>query len=359
MAAREPVKLRVANQKAYLWDLNDIQYLRVQHHICGVLSGTLPQVTQQNVFLGLPLVLMPEEVVLLVRNGLAVLVDDREAHLPPTHAQAESYHASRAAAVQSQQETHYHNEQAKKREMEELHRDKIEKRRREKEEARRKRAEEDRERRRVAEGEDAEDGVFDTRIDVAVSALEPGAANTGPPAGAATVSSTSSSGDGASTAPVPAQPPKDADTRPDLSTFGYTIIIEPRSDSFAWYDPDRQGVSFSSLEAAASAGAWSYPQTTLQETRCRVFEDLWRRGFYMGGGMRFGGDFLVYPGDPLRYHSHFTLTVLSTPTTTIMPLDLVAYGRLATAVKKAHLLGTWDDEKKAAEYTSLEWAAFG
>lgn len=47
----------------------DIQYLRVQHHICGVLSGTLPQVTQQNVFLGLPLVLMPEEVVLLVRNG--------------------------------------------------------------------------------------------------------------------------------------------------------------------------------------------------------------------------------------------------------------------------------------------------
>jgi hypothetical protein len=41
----------------------------VQHHICGVLSGTLPQVTQQNVFLGLPLVLMPEEVVLLVRNG--------------------------------------------------------------------------------------------------------------------------------------------------------------------------------------------------------------------------------------------------------------------------------------------------
>jgi hypothetical protein len=101
MARRDPVKLRVANQKAYLWDLNgsslcslrlefdetrrarlahtncpggcclptDVQYLRVQHHICGVLSGTLPQVTQQNVFLGLPLVLMPEEVVLLVRNG--------------------------------------------------------------------------------------------------------------------------------------------------------------------------------------------------------------------------------------------------------------------------------------------------
>ncbi|GAA5842094.1 hypothetical protein JCM3766R1_000003 [Sporobolomyces carnicolor] len=64
----EPIKLRVSNQKAYLWDLNDIQRLRVQHHICGSLHGTLPQVTQQNVFLGLPLVLAPEEVVLLVKN---------------------------------------------------------------------------------------------------------------------------------------------------------------------------------------------------------------------------------------------------------------------------------------------------
>ncbi|GAA5978135.1 hypothetical protein JCM10908_004241 [Rhodotorula pacifica] len=361
MVQREPVKLRVANQKAYLWDLNDVQYLRVQHHICGVLSGTLPQVTQQNVFLGLPLVLMPEEVVLLVRNGIAVIVDDRAAHLPPTPDQAESYHASRAAAVRAQQETHHANEQTKKREMEELHRDKIEKRRREKEAARRKREEEESERRRAG-GEDLSTFVASSigtdgqeTMEISVPALAPGAANTGPPtaAGAASSSSTGSS-------PVPvAASAAPSDTKPDLSHVGYTIIIEPRSDSFAWYEPYGDGVSYSTLEAAKDAGVWNYPLNTLQEARCRVFEDLWRRGFYMGGGMRFGGDFLVYPGDPLRYHSHFTLTVLSTPTTTIMPLDLVAYGRLATAVKKAHLLGSWDAKAQKAEYASLEWAAFG
>lgn len=42
-----------------------------------------------------------------------------------------------------------------------------------------------------------------------------------------------------------------------------------------------------------------------------------------------------------------------------MPLDLVSYGRLATAVKKAHLLASWDDKAEKAEYFSLEWAAFG
>lgn len=49
--------------------LLDIQTLRVEHHICGILTGTLPQVGQQNVFLGLPLMLLPEEVVLLVKNS--------------------------------------------------------------------------------------------------------------------------------------------------------------------------------------------------------------------------------------------------------------------------------------------------
>lgn len=49
--------------------LADVQTLRIHHHICGVLSGTLPEMGQQNVFLGLPLILLPEEVVLLVRHS--------------------------------------------------------------------------------------------------------------------------------------------------------------------------------------------------------------------------------------------------------------------------------------------------
>lgn len=32
-----------------------------------------------------------------------------------------------------------------------------------------------------------------------------------------------------------------------------------------------------------------------------VFEDLWRRGFYVTGGSKFGGDFLAYPGTLLLY----------------------------------------------------------
>lgn len=48
----------------------DVEQARTQHHLCGLLSGTLPLIPQQNVFLGLPLRLIPEEVVYLLRQSM-------------------------------------------------------------------------------------------------------------------------------------------------------------------------------------------------------------------------------------------------------------------------------------------------
>lgn len=76
-----------------------------------------------------------------------------------------------------------------------------------------------------------------------------------------------------------------------------------------------------------------------------------------------GTDWLIcsssYIGDPLRFHSHFVCTVLPSPLANIAPLDIVAWGRLATAVKKAHLIASWDEKKGEVEYLSLEWSGFG
>jgi tRNA-splicing endonuclease subunit Sen34 len=54
-------------------------------------------------------------------------------------------------------------------------------------------------------------------------------------------------------------------------------------------------------------------------------------------GLRFGGAFAVYPGDPLRYHSHYTAQLVL-PSESVPMTTLVANGRLGTAVKKTHLL---------------------
>ena len=67
-------------KRYFLYDVNTITWLRKTHHILGVLVGTLPQIPQQNVFLGLPLELMPEEARLLTEKGLGYIVDDQVWH---------------------------------------------------------------------------------------------------------------------------------------------------------------------------------------------------------------------------------------------------------------------------------------
>lgn len=86
--------------------------------------------------------------------------------------------------------------------------------------------------------------------------------------------------------------------------------------------------------------------------------------FYLSPGLRFGGDLVSYPGDPLKYHSYavvrFQLANLQ---------DLIVGGRLATSVKKTLLLiddkedtqATVDDlfTPRAKQAYSIEWAGFG
>lgn len=66
----DKVPIHLSQGVPFLWDVSDVDRARTQHHICGLLTGTLPLIPQQNVFLGLPLRLIPEEVVYLLRKGV-------------------------------------------------------------------------------------------------------------------------------------------------------------------------------------------------------------------------------------------------------------------------------------------------
>lgn len=42
---------------------------------------------------------------------------------------------------------------------------------------------------------------------------------------------------------------------------------------------------------------WKFPETTVERLRYSVFKDLWHKGYYLTAGIKFGGDFLAYPGE--------------------------------------------------------------
>jgi tRNA-splicing endonuclease subunit Sen34 len=87
-----------------------------------------------------------------------------------------------------------------------------------------------------------------------------------------------------------------------------------------------------------------------------VYEFLQRNGYWMTPGLRFGCDFTAYPGDPLRFHSHFMVHVEKKEEQVEM-LTLVGGGRVATQTRKAWMLaGVVDQEVRIF---SIEWAGFG
>lgn len=288
------ILISVANKRAFIWEVDDIAVIRAKHRICGILTGTLPHVSQQNVFLGVPLLLMPEEVVLLVENGSAVLVDDPHAYPEPSLEQIKEWDSARLASIQKQVNR-----------AESLRGTSTPHTRSMSEEAVRKRREREQKKAKPTEEEEVE-----------------------------TSPKTS----------IPGQP-------------AYNIVIPASSSSMQWYSPDV--CTYASIDSAKAAGIWDYPSTLHERAKCGVFRSLWEQGYFMGGGIKFGGDYLVYPGDPMRYHSHFTATVIDSPLSALQPMEIVAHGRLGTATKKAHLICCWDDEKREVTTMSIEWAGFG
>ncbi|XP_078785994.1 tRNA-splicing endonuclease subunit Sen34 [Oryzias latipes] len=89
-------------------------------------------------------------------------------------------------------------------------------------------------------------------------------------------------------------------------------------------------------------------------TRFQVFRDLRGRGFFLTSAGKFGGDFLVYPGDPLRFHAHF-IAVCVEGDEAVRVLDLLAVARLGSNVKKTVLLCS-PAANGDVRYTSLQWS---
>jgi len=114
----------------------------------------------------------------------------------------------------------------------------------------------------------------------------------------------------------------------------------------------------------------SYPPLRLQERpqpnqievpkSYPVFAHLHANGYFMGPGLRFGCQYVAYPGDPLRYHSHFLVTGQEWDEE-IDLLDIVGGGRLGTGVKKGYMVGgapcNGTNEDEHVRVFSFEWAA--
>lgn len=295
----------------------DIATLRSKHRICGVLTGTLPHLSQQNVFLGVPLVLMPEEVVLLVELGMslalfsiqtficvgvAVLINDSTAHLQPTALQLLKWSKEQQNSMRSQL-AHVEAKQNTQSDRA-LSEDALRKR---KEREERKKVEV-KERAMIETKETPEDDVEDEN---GSDTAEPNifmtsSTSTVTPAKAAAAKLREIAQPKGTLSPIPSS----RSATPTPAPSHYAVVVPASSSDLEWYSPAHSSAStslnatstYTTIDAARSAGVWIYPSTLSERARCGVFKGLWEQGYFMGVGIKFGGEYLVYPGVLIVIH---------------------------------------------------------
>jgi len=260
-------------ERYFLYDSTAITWLRREHHILGVLIGTLPQIPQQNVFLGIPLELQPEEARLLVEKGIAYIVDDLQRH---KHAYS---------SMTPSEKTTYRNSLR-------------------------------------SQGEDIARASAQAKEKRSVQALQKATTQTSTPADPEPAPP--SENDSLFIPPSPSHPPSPTPSH----TTSHPWLITPSTSSLLPV----------SLPTPPTSPPTLSPLPTISPPSYALFTHLHAHSYYLSPGLRFGCQFLVYPGDPLRFHSHFLANGLGWDEE-IGLLDLVGGGRLGTGVKKGWLIG--------------------
>ncbi|KAG2161437.1 hypothetical protein VTO58DRAFT_110100 [Aureobasidium pullulans] len=303
----EPFPVFLVGGRYTLYDVNAVSHARRAHNITGVLIGGLPQAPQQNVFLGIPLELMPEEARLLVEKGVAYIVDDAAVHkhafIDHNLSKEEKEKFLRSLKKQGSDATRIQTKSADDRKIKAL--------------------------KKIASKNAAVAAKLEKeRADAAVADE--------------TVAGDDEESLFGSAPRAPSVAPSEASVQ---SSSASTIMkITPTT-------------SHPPLLSSESSSPLPLPQVPASYP---LFKHLHSKGYFMAPGIRFGCRYTAYPGDPLRFHSHFLCDGMDWDQEFDL-LTLVGGGRLGTGVKKGFLVGGTEDKEKVdgeedVRAFCIEWA---
>ncbi|CCG83371.1 TRNA-splicing endonuclease subunit sen34 [Taphrina deformans PYCC 5710] len=270
----EPFIIHYVHGRYLIFEVSILKHLREVHHICGVLIGTLPQISQQNVFLGLPLQIMIEEAAYLVRHGHAYIVDDQQTHRA-TVSKISVQELAKYEADSLEEKTR--KDAASRALQRQKKREALEKR-----------------------------GLTHLLEQLSIGEDE-----------------------------ADASMPKIETRSAHIDTVSPRIIYRPPLPAATDQDDEIQ--------------------LTSTDARYNLFAHLHEKDYFLTPGLRFGAQYVAYPGDPLRFHSHFVASGHDWDAP-ISFMDVVGGGRLGTGVKKAWLIGGKDPEDEQMKCFTVEWA---
>lgn len=304
----EPIPISLIAGRYLLFDINVVTYLRRTHHICGTLIGTIPQNPAQNLFLGLPVELTPEEAKLLVQKEIAYIVDDtawhRSFHTSDGVDKQKYLQSLRDVGTEARKAAQH---RAKKSSQKALAKIALKK--------------------ATAEANVQIEGNSSGQVHVIDLVVD-------------------------ETSSILAD-----DSRDSSSLFGDERSNGIRAAAYATQGPYTLTPTTTYAPSSLAQNPTQLLEPTVRSSYA-LFAHLHSLDYFIMPGLRFGCDYNVYPGDPLRFHSHFLSTSYEWEQDIPM-VDIIGGGRLGTGVKKGFLIGgadTDNDGGKADVRTfCIEW----
>lgn len=297
------VQVTVNHGRGYVWDLRDVWHLWRNCRVVGSLVGTLPRHPHQSSTLGLPLSLLPEEVTLLVEEGLGETVRYKEMEEKPSQTLKDIFSECRERCYKEQvkEAARQRREQVKRMA------DKILEGKRKKFLMKQKKEKKE----QVLNGSEQKTKQVNDGIE-------------------------------------------------EVFTLTKEEVIQEEEGKLQPLPQHLQVVEVFTChplldQLTSEHCPWPYPTTKEERVKSKVFHDLWCQGFYLTSGIKFGGDFLVYAGDPHLHHAHAIVRCVGEQQ--LHPggkFDLVAATRVAASTKKTFVLATLDNSEQVL-YRSYHW----
>ncbi|NP_001406980.1 tRNA-splicing endonuclease subunit Sen34 isoform X3 [Mus musculus] len=253
--------VEVANGRSLVWGAEAVQALRERLGVGGRTVGALPRGPRQNSRLGLPLLLLPEEARLLAEIGAVTLVSAPRPD-PRNHGLA-------LASFKRQQEQSFQDQNTLAAEARETRRQELLE--------------------KIVEGQAAKKQKLEQD-----SGADEGGQEAG---GSEATQGSETSDDGQPSAEQEgAAPSLDSSSPQPGPSNGVTPL--PRSALLIQLATARpRPVKAKPLDWRVQSKDWPHAGRPAHELRYSIYRDLWERGFFLSAAGKFGGDFLVYPGD--------------------------------------------------------------
>jgi len=339
------MELTLIQGQGFVFRANDARILREEHRIVGSLIGSLPAHPHQNIHLGLPLQLSKEEVTLLLELKLAEFKrkDNYPGHFTPSELSAHSHFMDQSLAEQIKESKRLRLEEIDSN-ADKIVEGKLRTKSKKIKKKNLKRKRDSGPESVVEEVKESSAVVVDTEqrqeiLEDIKGRIQP---LTAPSMFIQTHRVNPFVHPNASDNSKPCQCAVAFDQRSAKSEAGSTSTA-----AFQPHPPP--------LRPRFEPATWNHPSTARERLKYAAFKHFWNSGLFVTNGVKFGGDFLVYPGDPTRFHSFFVVQCLDYDEDELTPANLVTLARLGTSVKKTLVLASLDDDGELT-LTSLEWS---